>query len=439
MPLLDELFGIPPGVVDIPGIAPQQRRAGAPMPMAPLPPPETEPTAPSARVQRPNFDDGYSQAGVVLEGLFGNGVIGGLGKAMQANASREAQVARKNETYDWLIKKGVDADTARLVVTNPDVAKAMLPRLLGGAQTGEAATKGAPDGYSWNDPMDATKGVSRIPGFVPKPDPIEQAYQRSRFQADNQRMKEINEAGDAGRAQESNINQLRAAREGVSYEGGPWQGIRTTLGKWLPDGVGPFGLPFIPSREEAGKAEQVGSLATEVQLGFVSKTKGAISNREMDIFGSATPGMTMSDAGAKQVLDGMEAGAARASERAKFFEAWRAKNRSLDGAQEAWDQFIDANPVFEKDDKGGFTINRNNIGAWRGYLDGGSPAPGSTTDGPQTPAAETPLSSSGVSPLANSGSANPALDRARAAIAQGADRNAVIKRLQAAGIDATGL
>lgn len=430
MPLLDELFGMPPGVIDIPGIAPQPRRAGAPMPMAPLPPPETEPTAPAARVPRPNFDDGYSQAGVVLEGIFGNGVIGGLGKAMQANASREAQVARKNETYDWLTKKGVDADTARLIVTNPDVAKAMLPRLLGVAQSAKTATEGAPAGYAFNDPMDVTKGVAPIPGFTPKPDPIEAAYQRARFADDNRTMKEVKEAGDAGRTQAANVGQLRNLREGVSYEGGPLQGIRTTLGKWLPDSPIPgIGMPFIPSQEEAGKAEAVQSLATEVQLGFVAKTKGAISNREMELFGSATPGMGMSDKGAQSVLDGMEAGAMRARERSKFFEAWRSKNRSLDGAQEAWDQFIDANPILEPDGAGGFTVNRDNIGSWRSYLDGGSPTPGSTT-----PAANTE-----VSEPANSGSANPALARARAAIAQGADRNAVIKRLQAAGIDPTGL
>ena len=398
MPLLDDLFSLlsaggqmpaqgrmPPPSQGVPmGMVPPQ---GAQAP-APLPPPETEPTAPAKRVARPDFNDGHSEMGTVLQGLFGDGVIGGLGKAMSVNAQHGAQVERKNQTYDWLVNsKGVDSETARMIVTNPDAAKALLPKLLGVGMTGEAVTKGAPDGYAWKDPADATKGVDRIPGFVPKPDPIEKAYQVARFADDNRTMKEVHEQADAGRAQEANIGQLRKAREGVDYEGGILPGLRTTLGKWLPDSVIPgVGLPFIPSQAEAGAAEQVQSLATDVQLGFVSKTKGAISNKEMEIFGSATPGMQMSDAGAKRVMDGMEAGAARAAERGKFFSAWRSKNRSLDGAQEAWDSFVETNPVLVEDGKGGFQVNRDNIGNWRQYLDGGE-ASSQPTSGPvPTPA-----------------------------------------------------
>jgi hypothetical protein len=400
MPLLDDLFSMLGAGQPMPaqGRMPPPSR-GVPMGMTPpqaegpLPPPETEPTAPAKRVARPDFNEGHSEMGTVLQGLFGDGVIGGLGKAMSANAQHGAQVERKNQTYDWLVNsKGVDSETARMIVTNPDAAKVLLPRLLGVGMTGEAVTKGAPDGYAWKDPADATKGVNRIPGFVPKPDPIEKAYQTARFADDNRTMKEVREQADAGRAQEANVTQLRRAREGVDYEGGPLQGIRTTLGKWLPDSVIPgVGLPFIPSQAEAGQAEQVQSLATDVQLGFVSKTKGAISNKEMELFGSATPGMGMSDAGAKRVMDGMEAGAARAAERGKFFSAWRAQNRSLDGAQEAWDSFVESNPVLVEDGKGSFSVNRDNIGNWRQYLSGA--ASSEPTSGPVPTPAGAPAAS----------------------------------------------
>jgi len=135
MPLLDDIFaafqggGQAPPVGTAP-VMPVQR--SAPMPMAPLPPPETELTAPKKRVPRPDFNDGYSEAGTILHGLFGNGVIGGLGQAMSANASHGAQVEARNQTYDWLTsKKNIDPETAKLIVTNPDVAKQMLPKLLG--------------------------------------------------------------------------------------------------------------------------------------------------------------------------------------------------------------------------------------------------------------------------------------------------------------------
>ena len=382
---------------------------------------------------RPDFGGGIDGTKVVAALLSGaGGPLGALGNLMLQNGQNDQQVAVKNQTYDWLLKQKdpqtgqpITPEMAKVIVTNKDVASQVLPRLLGTKATVEAATKGAPTGYMWKDPTDPAKGVSVMPGFEPKPDPIEVAIKRDELarnqqqsKADDTRIKGIRAEGDAGRETLSKIQQLREARKGVTYEGGFAPDARTKLGKILPDSPIPgVGLPFVPSQEEAGKAEQVQSLATDIQLQFTGKTKGAISDKEMALFGQATPGMAMSDAGAQSVMDGMEAGALRSREKPKFYEAYRKANGSLDGADDAWDTFVDSKPILEPDANGSFRVNKANVGAWREFVGGNAPQ------------SETPASTGG----------GGVLDKARAAIANGADRNAVIERLKANGIDPAGL
>lgn len=426
---------------------------------APAPQPMQQPQ-PQAQPQRPDFSGpgigGTDILGALLAGA--GGPIGNVGKVMLANSDNERQVKGKNDTYDFFVKRGLDPDTARIAVTNPEIGKALLgqfiapkkapdvvrlpgeygmekavvwdPRagvfrdassMMGGAGAAgapqsaqEAPAPGmmvtprqgqgpAPDGLSVSsavaqpDRLGTGQGEDyKVGPAVPKPpagyvhrmSPDKRGFLYGRngqpvFESeadvklrtegsatDNKRLFSMQENADVARSIVTDVGRLRAARDKVSYEGGPLQSARTLAGKWLPDGPGPFGIPGIPSQEEAGQAENIGSISTEMQLRFAEKTKGAISDREMALFGSAVPGMDMSDAGAKHVMDGMEAGSLRAVERAKFYDAWRQKSGSLAGADEAWDNFTQRFPVFAEDGKGGFTINRENIGAWRGLLGG---------------------------------------------------------------------
>lgn len=123
--LVPQNFGLPPEVL------PWQQPQAAPAQPQKLPPPEMEPTAPKAAAPRPDFGAGHSELGTILQGIFGNGVIGGLGKAISANTAQGATVDRQNKTYDALIEKGLDAQTAEMVVRNPDIAKSIIPQLFG--------------------------------------------------------------------------------------------------------------------------------------------------------------------------------------------------------------------------------------------------------------------------------------------------------------------
>lgn len=321
-------------------------------------------------------------------------VLGGIGGALGAGDA----VNEKNQTFRLLKARGLSDADAALAVKNPQYMQQLLTMLARKeAPMSEAdqlelekkrleiealknarpnLTKDAPTGTMWVDPNDQSKGVRMIPGYEAKPDPIEVAIKKDELarsrdatKADDTRIKTLRAEGDQGREVLDKIARLREARKGVSYEGGFGADTRTWLGKNLPDVPGPFGLPFIPSRDEAGKAEQIGQIATELQLGLTNQTKGAISDREMALFGSSTPGMAMSDAGANNVMLAYEAGGLRQRERPKFYEAYRKTNGSLEGADEAWDAFVQSKPILEPS-ADGFKVNQDNIGAWREFVGG---------------------------------------------------------------------
>lgn len=404
--------------------------APRPVPAAiPAPAPRQAPQ----RASQPE-DSGMRRLGAMLQGFGdrGQGLIGRIGGVLSAGANYDRAQDTENLTMRALVGRGVDRETAMLIARSPEVAKAVLPSLLGATKDWEIGEiydpeTGQPQKVMWrkSDPSKMVKigGVKQDQGSAT-------LTREQSKEAVNRVGKYAAEAQEAERGL-AELAQLRQARKGVSYAGGVAPELRTWLGKVLPDSPIPgVGLPFIPSREEASSAEAASAISENVRLGFVGRTKGAVSNREMEIFGAATPGLAMTDAGAETVMNGMEAGLLRAKERAKFFENWLARNRNLTGAQEAWDRFINENPILDTDGKGGIRVNRANIANWQAYLDGSEPPARSAPAGARQP------SETRQGQLRKD---DAALNRARQAIAQGAPRDAVIQRLRENGIDPAGL
>lgn len=188
------------------------------------------------------------------------------------------------------------------------------------------------------------------------------------------------QAAESARGNLADVQQMRALREGVDYEGGWFPETRTTLGRNVGGLLG--WLPGIPTPDEAANAEAIGSKATEMQLNFTNDTKGAISDAEMRLFGQATPGMAMSDAGAEKILSGMEAGYLRAIERSKFYDAYLKANKSISGAEEAWDTYIEANPILSLDPKTGeLKVDKERVSNWRPYIGAQEYVAGDVVDG----------------------------------------------------------
>lgn len=82
--------------------------------------------------------------------------------------------------------------------------------------------------------------------------------------------------------------------------------------------------------DDVAAAEAIGSLSTQFALDYVGQTKGAITEREMDLFAAAAPGLSRTPEGNAILLDMMEEVADREVEVFKMANAYRRKHGQLD-------------------------------------------------------------------------------------------------------------
>lgn len=182
---------------------------------------------------------------------------------------------------------------------------------------------------------------------------LKDALEKEQFKIDLKTVNEYRQGSDNASDVLGSLDELEAARAETGREG-PMLG-------WLPN--------VTPS------AQRVDSAAENVRLGFVQKTKGAVSDAEMRVFGNATPTMSMSDAAAQPIITGMRLANQRVQERSNFYDLWLRTRGSLQGAQEAWKRFTDENPILQRDPKTKQFVPRpENVGGWQKYFDGSATA-----------------------------------------------------------------
>lgn len=109
-------------------------------------------------------------------------------------------------------------------------------------------------------------------------------------------------------------------------------------------------------------------MSMDSQLAMTEKTKGAITDREMGMFKQAVPGMTQTNEANKAMIEVMRAAAKRQSARASFLEQYRNRTGSLNGANEAWQNFIDQNEILTLDNQGNLKVNSKNVSGYERYL-----------------------------------------------------------------------
>jgi hypothetical protein len=126
-----------------------------------------------------------------------------------------------------------------------------------------------------------------------------------------------------------------------------------------------LGLSTKEGRERIAAAETVESANIDMALDFISRTKGAISDKEFQAFMDAAPGMTRSKQGNKQLLNIMEATAKRAQTRATFYDQYRQRNQTLGGAEEAWGAYTNTNPILDNTGQ----LQKVDPSAWEKFLD----------------------------------------------------------------------
>lgn len=168
------------------------------------------------------------------------------------------------------------------------------------------------------------------------------------------RLKELDVAAEDARGLKSSVAFLRSARDKIGYEGTPGAGLYSSLTGWATD--------------SGAAGQEVNSYATDMKLGLSQKLKGAISNAEQAMLERATPGLDMADAAAEPVLKAYDAAADRAVDRSKFMKAWFRKNGSDYGADEAWDAYVNENPILSEGKDGNLVFNEKNTRGWENYI-----------------------------------------------------------------------
>lgn len=181
--------------------------------------------------------------------------------------------------------------------------------------------------------------------------------------ADIKRVKTLKEDADKAEGTLQDISLFRRELADAGYTGAGGEALAKAdvlLGDIFPG--------------DAAAREAIRSKSTELQLSFTEKTKGAISDNEMNMFKAATPGLSTTPRGNQKILLGMETASKRIREKALFEEEWLRRNKSLDGSAMAWKRFTQDNPVItgNPEDPESWKIVPDNITGWQSYINGGN-------------------------------------------------------------------
>jgi hypothetical protein len=92
------------------------------------------------------------------------------------------------------------------------------------------------------------------------------------------------------------------------------------------------------------------------------KMKGSFSDKDIVFLKEMMGGAAATPEVLRQGFEGIQAAAARQQTRVDFYEQYRAHNKTLQGVDNAWNHYLAANPVIQKDDKSstGFRVNADN-------------------------------------------------------------------------------
>jgi len=101
------------------------------------------------------------------------------------------------------------------------------------------------------------------------------------------------------------------------------------------------------------------------------KMKGSFSDKDIAFLKEMMGGRFAGQDVLKQGFEGIQAAAARQQTRVDFYEQYRARNKTLQGVDNAWSHYLAANPVIQKDEKSstGYRVNSENARAdYAAYL-----------------------------------------------------------------------
>ena len=147
-------------------------------------------------------------------------------------------------------------------------------------------------------------------------------------------------------------DELQSAERSLALLADPdvWTGFGSETILGFKNALVSMGMADQGTIDTVGKMDEFRKLSFEFVMKQVAGTKGAVSDREMDLFAKASPGLAKSEQGNQRILEGIKLISERKQEQHRFM------NRNVQGkgmpywkAEEKWEDYIKANPLFTKD------------------------------------------------------------------------------------------
>ncbi len=145
-----------------------------------------------------------------------------------------------------------------------------------------------------------------------------------------------------------------------------------TLNQRQPSGQ-LLGLPVVRDiagvfNDDIGEMNAINNRLTPSQR---ESGSGAMSDRDVDMYRRSVVGVGQTGPANQRIAALAKAGAVRQRDYAAFMDYFSRVNGTLNGAQELWDAYRDAEPVYDPD-----TATMRQAKSWRAYFGvGGDPAP----------------------------------------------------------------
>lgn len=171
------------------------------------------------------------------------------------------------------------------------------------------------------------------PGTAPAPQPNPGLNPNSPFgkalmKADADRLGDYMDGAKAAQEGKATLDQIENLRKDAFT--GPVAGRVANL----------VGYPANQALETASNS---------LSLDVAQKMKGSLSDKDIAFVKSQVTTATTRDAAAKPALDAIRAGFERAGQRAQFYRTWAETNGNINGADAAWNKYINENPMTVED------------------------------------------------------------------------------------------
>jgi len=276
------------------------------------------------------------------------------------NRTLDNTVANQNRSYDLQKQTADRANLNQPYQPNPAVPGGVIP--TPGNQQTDPVEQERIAGVKLQATLEHRKRAAKEAGYV-EGSPEYQAYvltgkepQLSAFGKklageDAERLTEYTKGADSAGEGLATLDYIEALRD-QAYTG-PLMGSAASA----------VGHGATVAMDDASK-----KLALEVS----QKMKGSLSDKDIPFVMSQVPGIRQGGEAGKTASDIMRGAFERGKQRGAFFRSWAEANNNLNGADEAWQRYIDENPLTTADPKalGGRRFNPEYNRNFSSYLRG---------------------------------------------------------------------